>query len=180
MKTFLLPSRAVLMLITALLPVILFCSCKNEYDPDIIWDMNPVAANIHVQNIYKQNLLEPSARGSLYGKKITAEYNGQEYELNWDGEEGSRVVLAIFEGLTLKYGYRYTEETGMIEYPYISFGDFAGENNHDITLKLRIEGYDTAWTINVTHKIKWKGNKPDVTNKYTLNGKEVNKIVITL
>lgn len=68
----------------------------------------------------------------------------------------------------------------MIEYPYISFGDFPGETNHDFTIKLRIEGYDTVWTINVNHKIKWKGNKPDVTNKYTLNGKEVKSIVITL
>ncbi|MDE6418437.1 MAG: hypothetical protein K2K49_04435 [Duncaniella sp.] len=178
MKTFLLPSRAVLMLITALLPMILFCSCKDE--PGMIWDFYPVTASINIKNIHGENLLLPTANGSLYGKKITVEYDGQEYELDWEAERGSRYYLPHFTGLTLINGGQFSADEEWVPNPYLSFGEFDGEDDQNITFKFWIEGYDTVWTINVVHTVKWKGNKPKVTNKYFRNGKEVKSIVITL
>ncbi|MDE7441822.1 MAG: hypothetical protein K2M69_06635 [Muribaculaceae bacterium] len=65
---------------------------------------------------------------------------------------------------------------------YLSFGEFDGADNQDISISLHIEGYSNTWNISVSHRIKWKGDTPHVTNTATLNGENIpyDKITITL
>ena len=163
-----------------LVPILMLSSCKDD---GMIWDMYPVNVNIYIQDTDGANLLSPSVTGSLYGKKIVVKYQGEEYELDWDANE-TRHYMPSFSGLTLKTDYTQSGDhyEKDVNKNYLSFGEFDGEDNQDISISLNIEGYPEPWEISVSHRIKWKRNKPQVTNTATLNGKEVSydNILISL
>ncbi|MDE7414173.1 MAG: hypothetical protein K2N05_10380 [Muribaculaceae bacterium] len=171
-----------LMIFALLVSSPLLCSCGD--DDDIIWDMAPVNVMVNIQDTNGNNLLSPSVPGNLQGKKIVAEYKGQEYELNWDASDETRYYMPFFSGLTLQSGY--TQSGDQLEADpnknYLSFGEFDGGENQDITISLHIEGYSNTWNISVSHHIIWKGNNPHVTNTASLNGENTpyDKITITL
>ena len=168
--------------LTFLVPIFLLCSCGD--DDDIIWDMAPVNVMVNIQDTNGNNLLSPSVPGNLQGKKIVADYQGQEYELNWDASDRTRYYMPIFSGLKLQSGYTLSGDYFVPDQNkiYLSFGEFDGEDNQDISISLYIEGYSNTWNISVSHRIKWKGNTPLVTNTATLNGENIpyDKIIITL
>lgn len=171
-----------LRVLTFLIPIFSLCSCGD--DDDIIWDMAPVDVMINIQDAIGNNLLSPSVAGNLQGKKIVAEYQGQEYELNWYSSDRSRYYMPFFSGLTLHTGYIQSGDQLIPDQNknYLSFGEFDGADNQDISISLHIEGYSNTWNISVSHRIKWKGNTPHVNNTATLNGKNIpyDKIIITL
>ncbi|MDE6410584.1 MAG: hypothetical protein K2K81_10150 [Muribaculaceae bacterium] len=171
--------------LTLLVPIFLLCSCgDDDDDDDIIWDMAPVNVVVNIQDAAGNNLLSPSVPGNLQGKKIVAEYQGEEYELNWDASDRTRYYMPFFSGLTLQSGYTLSGDHLVPDQNknYLSFGEFDGADNQDISISLHIEGYTDSWDITVSHRIKWKGNTPHVTNTATLNGKNIpyDKIIITL
>ncbi|MDE6717707.1 MAG: hypothetical protein K2J70_05905 [Muribaculaceae bacterium] len=173
--------NSLLILISALLPLLFFTACNN--DENLIWDIAPVNLSIHIKDADGNNMLSPAVAGNLRGKKITAEYRGEEYELNWDQDQ-TRAYLPVFRGLTIGMEYIQTPQ-GYEADPartYMSFGEFDGAKDQDISIILRIEGYSGEWLINVTHRIKWKRGKPQISNTSTLNGQETDysNIVITI
>ncbi|MDE5869985.1 MAG: hypothetical protein K2H18_07110 [Muribaculaceae bacterium] len=181
MKPVFYPSRSIVSILIALLPLMWLTSCNNE-DDVIIWDMYPVNVMIHIQDADGNNLLSPNFNGNILGKKIVAIYQGKEYELEWDNNNKTRYYAPSFTGLTLKQGYSETEE-GYEPDPnkqYLNFGEFDGAENQNITLLLRIEDVSENWDISVRHNIKWKGNTPKVTNTATLNGEKVSYDNITI
>lgn len=88
-----------LMILALLVPCLSLTSCSD--DDDIIWDFLPVEVNVHIQDTDGNNLLSPLVSGNLQGKKIVSNYEGQEYELNWDPTDRSRYYMPAFSGLTL-------------------------------------------------------------------------------
>lgn len=164
-----------------MIPGLLLCSCDNE---EMIWDMAPVNVTIHIQDADGNNLLSPSVSGNLQGKKIIAEYKGEEYELNWDATDKTRYYLPFFSGLTLQSGYTQSGDYWEADQNknYLSFGGFDGEENQDISISLHIEGYSDPWNISVSHHVKWEGGSPRVTNTAALNGRKTpyDNIIIIL
>lgn len=84
-----------LKVLTLLVPIFLLCSCGD--DDDIIWDMVPVNVMVNIQDTNGNNLLSPSVTGNLQGKKIVAEYQGQEYS------ERRRMVFICEEAIAFVY-----------------------------------------------------------------------------
>lgn len=144
--------------------------------------MCPVDITIKIKDANGNNLLSPSVPGNLRGKKIVAEYQGQEYELNWDEPYPSRYYRPFFYGLTLGRGYTQTENDSYLDdnKSYLFFGEFDGVGDQDISISLYIEGYPDPWNISVTHRVKWKRNTPHVTNTATFNGKNISYGTITI
>ena len=173
-----------LRILILIIPILLLCSCGNDEEEELIWDMAPVNVMIHIQDSKGNNLLSPSVSGNLQGKKIVAEYKGEEYELNWNASKGTRFYMPFFSGLTLQAGYTQSGDHFEPDQNknYLSFGEFDGAQNQDITISLHIDGYPDRWIISVSHSIKWKGNTPLVTNTATLNGNPMSydKIIIVL
>lgn len=171
--------------LTAVILLLLPSCGKEDEDDDIIeWDIYPVVAQMHIVDASGNNLLDPSVAGNLFGKKIVAEYDGKEYELVWKQTDKTKAYMPQFTGLTIKYEYvevgdKFEQDPAKA---YLAFGEFDGAVNQDISLTLRIEGYAETWDIDMTHRIKWKGNSPEITNSALLNGIEVpyDKITITL
>ena len=173
-----------LRILTLIVPILLLCSCGDDEEDELIWDMAPVNVMIHIQDNDGNNLLSPSVSGNLQGKKIVAEYQGEEYELNWNASKGTRFYMPFFSGLTLQAGYTQSGDHFEPDQNknYLSFGEFDGAQNQDITISLNIDGYPDPWVISVAHRIKWKGNTPQVTNTTSLNGKVMpyDEIIIVL
>ena len=171
-------------LLILMVPILLLCACGEDKEEEPIWDMAPVNVMIHIRDNNGNNLLSPDVSGNLHGKKIVAEYHGKEYELNWDATNGTRYYMPFFSGLTLQTGY--TQSGDNLEPDqnknYLSFGEFDGAENQDISISLNIEGYSDPWVISVSHSIKWKGHSPLITNIATLNGRDVSyeQIIIVL
>ena len=173
-----------LRILILIIPILLLCSCGNDEEEELIWDMAPVNVMIHIQDSKGNNLLSPSVSGNLQGKKIVAEYQDEKYELNWNASKGTRFYMPFFSGLTLQAGYTQSGDHFEPDQNknYLSFGEFDGAQNQDITISLTIDGYPDPWVISVSHSIKWKGNTPLVTNTATLNGTPMSydKIIIVL
>ena len=183
MKTYVCAKGRMYALMAALFAIVLLVSCHKD-DDLILRDMAPVMADVFIQDATGNNLLDPDFEGNIRGKKITAEYNGEEYVLNWEEANKTRYYMPHFTGLTLQSGYTQVGDRVELDpsKSYLSFGEFDGEENQDISLTLKIEGYPMSWNIDVIHRVTWKNNKPKVTNSALLNGKEVgyNNIIITL
>lgn len=173
--------------IIGLIILFLLPSCKNNDEEQFLWDVLPFNVKIHVQDKNGNNLLSPDVTGNIRGKKISAIYDGKEYELNWDSTNNTtntRYIPAIFYGLKLDQGFTL----GDIQYEpdpnksYLIFGDFDGTQNHNIDLTLHIEGYSQSWNISARHLVKWYGSELSPKNTYTLNGEDVssNEIIIVL
>lgn len=168
---------------TSLLRILIFfvpllftgsCSLSGHHD-DLIYDFWPVEINIRIQDDAGQNLLSPFIPGNLQGRKITAEYQGQMFELDWDAEDNTRYYMPRFSGLTLNAEYKETENAFITDPStnYLSFGEFDGAENQEITILLHIEGYSRSWKITRKHVVKWNGDHPQVTNSATINYKPV-------
>ena len=162
-----------LRILTLIVPILLLCSCGDDEEEELIWDMAPVNVMIHIQDSKGNNLLSPSVSGNLQGKKIVAEYQDEKYELNWNASKGTRFYMPFFSGLTLQAGYTQSGDHFEPDQNknYLSFGEFDGAENQDISISLNIDGYPDPWVISVSHSIQWKGNTPQVTNTASLNGK---------
>ena len=173
-----------LRILILIIPILLLCSCGNDEEEELIWDMAPVNVMIHIQDSNGHNLLSPSVSGNLQGKKIVAEYQDEKYELNWNASKGTRFYMPFFSGLTLQAGYTQSGDHFEPDQNknYLSFGEFDGAENQDISISLNIDGYPDPWVISVSHSIKWKGNTQLVTNTATLNGNPMSydKIIIVL
>ena len=169
-----------------LISVFLLFSCGGGDDDDlVIWDFVNVNVMIQVQDASGKNLLSPSVAGNLQGKKIYLDYDGEEYELNWDAEEASRFNMPFFRGLTIRAPHYYSDGEHYVadhSKNYLSFGEFDGSKNQNVTVILHIDGYSESWEVTVNHTVKWENKKPVVTNAATLNGKDTpyDGIVITL
>ncbi|MDE6321904.1 MAG: hypothetical protein K2L93_06340, partial [Muribaculaceae bacterium] len=98
------------------------------------------------------------------------------YTADWGPFGESRAYFPRFYGL--KFWRRYTEndEGGIIADPskdYLSFGEFDGAENQNISAVLTIPGQSEAYKIDVIHTYKWKHNEPKIDTKIYLNGERI-------
>ncbi len=163
-------------------------SCSNYEEDKFIWDINPIEVFITINDANGNNLLNPQITGTLFGKGIIAEFNGNPLETQWEDSYNlnseSRTYLPTFYGFTLREGIK-VEENKSIPDPTknrMMFGELDGTKNQDVSLKIKIEGYTETWEIKIDHRIEWIKRNPKITHVATLNGKEVDErnIVITI
>lgn len=161
-------------LIAAFAAAILLSVLPSCHDDLVITDFYPIEANFWIRDASGNNLLDPSVPGNLVGKRIFAEYEGHEYELEWDKPE-SRAIPADFTGLTLNHAGMMTDEGYRPDpgRPFLSFGEFDGNDNLDISLTLHIEGYSETWKFEMTRRVTWKKQRAIVADAIYLNGAEV-------
>lgn len=162
---------------------------KHNSDPDPVmeWDISPVLANIYIKGATGQNLLDPEVPGSWFGKDIWMDYNGKKEEAKWENPFYSRVYMAAYMGLYISYKFKLAGEGSSVNIPdptthFLQFGEFDGAKNQDINCSLHFEGLDNVYNIQLTNRIVWKNNKPEITREVRLDGELMpNKdITITL
>lgn len=179
------PTRFTLSL-TLILSLFVFNSCNSNdelpYDDIIIWDIAPLEAVIMITNQTNVNLLNPEVPGNLFGKKITVDYNGKTYDVQWDEENSTRAVLAVFKGLMLRKGYTVTDNKILPDPTknFLTFGLFAGDRNQDISFILKIEDYPEEYHIELTNRIAWEKNNPVIDRSVKVNGKLLPSGMITI
>ena len=156
---------------------LLLTSCEDNDNGNIIWDIYPVYSDIYLMDAEGNNLLDPNTSGTLYGKQITVDYNGESFSVNWkpETEDTTRAYLAVFKGLTFVKGYSLGESQTptLLNENHLNFGEFDGAKNQNISFTLKIEGYTQSWEVNFIHNYKWKNGKPVISNHATLNGENV-------
>lgn len=177
----------VIMAIAFLLPALTSCSDEENNDM-IIWDISPVVVYLTINDANGNNLLNPQATGSLFGKSIVAEVNGKTFEAQWEDPYNrsyeSRAYMPHFYGFTFIEGYKRAEDKFVADpnNNRMMFGELDGATDQKVSMKIKIEGYTQTWDIKIDHRCKWVKGNPKITNTATLNGKEIDEgnIVITL
>ncbi len=164
-----------------LLPFITLIAC-NKDDDFVIWDISGVEAYIIIQNAEGQNLLTPDLPGSLYDTDISVEYNDEIYDAVWNRENLSRYYLAQFHGLTFNKGYSLIDDK-VVDDPtkdYLSFGEFAGDTNQDLSFELKIKDYPDTYRVRIVHTFTWKKNEPKSDTRIYLNGERIEGRIIRI
>lgn len=172
----------------------LFCiSCSGNEDlpdPDIIWDFAPYSIDFDFVDAQGATYLDPDRSDGLYGKGITAEFDGKAFEISdWDASPfgipdqwaKSRMCLALFRGLHpvhSSFSIIHSDETGKLPsyIPsgtcWLRFGEFQSETDMEKNLTLTIPSMNRKITIHINHTFRWKKGKPDIHTTVTIDGKE--------
>jgi len=146
--------------------ILMAAACGKNEDDDIIWDIANFKIEIQVVNGQGQNVTSQVA--SMAPKAV---WNGKTYELNANRKQvnvaaRTRALMAVFEGLFTDEGRLY-------------FGELSGSDTYqDATLVIQW-GDGTSNEIKFNHELVWKDNEPIFNQSFWLDGKRVNKIVIT-
>lgn len=164
--------RASLLLL--LLPLLTLVSCKND-DEFIIWDIAPVSIDIVIQDADGNNLLSPGVPGSLYGEDISIEYDGKTYSSDWSTYYESRYYMPHFDGLKINNGWSWVdgERVDDPSKDFLSFGQFDGAENQNISAVLTIPGHSEPYKIDLVHKYKSNNKNLKYDTKIYLNGERI-------
>ncbi|MDE6288673.1 MAG: hypothetical protein K2M00_07815 [Muribaculaceae bacterium] len=169
-------------LLIAVVAVVALCfnACDND---DVIWDIAPVSLDFIIVDSDGNSLLDPAREDNVLNNDIYIVYQGKEYPIVDFTKDPqplplSRAYLASF------YGLRALPEAGEDWSPmskrYLSFGEFDGAANQDITAELVWPEENRRFTVRVEHKYKMKGNKPKITNKRYFDGKRIDASYFTI
>ncbi len=158
-------------LLLLLLPLLTLSSCKDD-EEIILMDIRAVDVEIIIQNAEGQNILSPGIQGSLYGSDISIEYNGETYNADWGPFGESRYYMPNFYGLKFMPGYSFVNGDIVADpsKDMLMFGEFAGDENQNISAVLKINGQPETYKIDIVHEFKWKNKEPKYNNKVYLNG----------
>lgn len=171
-------------LLVSLLGLVACDESKNDGpDDDVIWDFSPVTVNIYLQDAEGNNLLSPTFPGNIRGRRIAALYEGKEYEVNWNSAGETRFYMPNFTGLSIEMSYVLSGDDYVLapETSHLTFGEFDGSQDQDISLTLSIEDIPETWDITYTRRMEWKKHKPVITDTRTLNGETVEgRMIIVL
>lgn len=167
------------------------CDSEDEGGEFVIWDLAPVVVNIRIVDASGANLLDESTEGNWVREPFTLTCDDEIYELKWQVDKAetdrtdmphSRYYMPRFYGFvapTESYWNGKSWEYSKGVY-YLSFGEFAGEDNLDLSLQLQIPHLNQVFDIDVTHRCQWKGNEPYMSTEFSLNGVPVEKNLIEI
>lgn len=173
-----------------------FVACDDKGDADfkeeddiLIWDFAPFDVEVKLVDEAGVNMLNPTVEGNWIGQPFAMTYKDEEYGLNWDklvpdgyAPEG-RACIAQFYGLACgQTCYWNGSHWDWIENDYyLSFGEFAGDDNHDLLIDLYVPGRDLPYKITVEHRFGWKSkNEPRICTKIWLDEEPVEKFPIKI
>lgn len=162
------------------LPLLSIVSCSKNEDPlNIIWDIYPAEVRIFIQDENGNNLLDPTVEGNLVGTDIRISTEDDSYPAIWNQQDimpASKLYLANFYGFVWSYAlYQYPE----MNY-YLQLGEYQGEDNYDMHLRLEIPRMNFSREFDYKHTYKWKNNKPDITNQIRYEGKTIKGTDLTI
>lgn len=158
----------------SLLAVLLCLSACDDFETDYY----PIVLEVVVSDAEGNDLLDSTVVGNLVdGAPITATYEGEEYTCrsypwywdNWD----TRTYMPFFYGLMFRDKYQYNKDipsTGYTEPQkrgLLLFGEFSGEQKHDLT------EVTLHWPDGTQDVIAFKNHRAGVSHcTYYLNGKK--------
>lgn len=158
-----------------------FNACGTE--GDVIWDITPVSLDFIIVDSDGNNLLDPAREDNVLNDDIHIVYQGVEYPIvdfmeNPQPQQLSRAYLALFYGLRALP--EAGEDWGPMSKRYLSFGEFDGAANQDITAEFVWPEQNRRYTVRIDHKYKMKGDKPKITNKRYFDGKQIDATYFTI
>ncbi len=170
--------------------IVIFClltslfSCSEHNDePDeggtVIWDIFPTGVNIRIVDEDGNNLLNPENEGNWVGEKMMMVYKDEIYPAKWTYEEympDTKAIWVNFYGLVWSGIFPDVNPEGAC----LSFGQFSGESNHNISLTFMIECINTVFEFKFTHELEWINNQPHSINYITYKGKRIEGKVLEL
>ncbi len=125
-------------------------------------DVTEVNVPIYLYDAYGRNILDPDSGVNFdptYAE-IKVLYNGEEYLLG-DDNVTTRQYLATFSGLRLDSANNR-----------LVFGDFQGDEDHDITITLDMD-YGFEYEIRFVHNYSWVAYEPVLESTYYINGEQM-------
>jgi len=163
----------------------------DEPKGDIIWDIGPLNIDVKVVDGSGNNLLDAYAAGNWVGQPFVMTYKGESYEVVWpepdvigDASNGihGRAYMPHFDGLkAIIENYWDVDHRVFVDGKfYLSFGEFSGDDNHDLSMQLSVPGLDEVYNIDVTHRFGWDDGKPVIATTIKLNGEIVEKFPIEI
>lgn len=147
----------------------------NSCGDDTIWDIAAVGIDIHIVDAQGADLLSESTEGNWVGYEFKGLYADEEYTADWSILEkipGSRYYMPHFDGLIASQdykwdGYSWSSVPGCYK---LCFGEFDGAKNQKITLIFSVPELGRDYTIELTHRISWKRNKPKMNTHISIDG----------
>lgn len=149
--------------------------CTKDDSEMLEWDVAPVEVIIRVVDAQGNDLLNPNTPGTIAHNKITAEYEGKNYEMDTVANK-PRAILPIFYGL-------YCEKPKTSDEYLLYFGELDGAETFqkEVTIDWKDGTKDVITILNVWKVIDpYSKNGVFLERKVQLNGKEVDydKIMI--
>lgn len=172
--------RKISLLLMIMFGMITLIGCDK--DEDIIWDFYPAEILIHLQDRNGNDLLDPTFEGNLLGEPMEAAWEGKLYPAIWTKEEyygpeqESRAYLPLFRGLAWS-GIWESKPGGLYA---LEFGEFDGAKDQHIKITFQYEKINTVFEIELIHTVKWKHNRPKVTNTIIYQGKKIDGNEVTI
>ncbi|MDE6288672.1 MAG: hypothetical protein K2M00_07810 [Muribaculaceae bacterium] len=163
---------------------LLFNSCKNNELDDIVeWDIYPVTLDFNIVDSEGNNLLDPAREDNALSDNIYVLFEGVEYPVidfteNPEAIDHSRFFMPSFYGL-VAYPEAYEPYDARAK-RYLSFGEFNGARNQDITIEFVWPEQNQRHTARIVRKYKMNGNEPDITDKRYLDGEQTDAYSFTI
>ncbi len=174
-------NKSLLIAIAAVL-AICFSSCKND-DDFVIRDIYPVTFDFTIVDSEGNNLLDPAREDNALSDNIHVVFEGEEYPIidfteHPQAIDHSRAYLPSFYGLVAypMPGENYDANAKR----YLSFGEFNGACDQDLTIELVWPEQNRRHTVRIKHTYAMKNNDPDITNTRYFDGQEVEDYSFTI
>ena len=156
-----------------------FYACKNEtpiyFPPDddktstVVWDIYPINLHFTVTGENGEDLLNPSTPGNYYGLNITATYQEKTYEI--DVFEDNWLPKGRASAPPKMYGI-YTSQQNDGRYALV-FGEINGGEKFENATIILDWGNSTQDIITFSSSVTWKGDEPNITRTFKVNGETV-------
>lgn len=155
-----------------LMSIVFFSGCKED-GGDAVWDIYPVVYSISIVDTNGNDLLNPATPGALDYSKIKAVYKNKDYSCQkQEAITSTKAYLPQFYGLQLR------QDKGRF---MLDFGELEGaESYKNETIRLDY-GDGSSDEISFNRSFKWnKQNEPVISQKWFLNGREVDDYPIRI
>lgn len=156
-----------------------FYACENEnpiyFPPDddktstVVWDIYPINLHFTVTGENGEDLLNPSTPGNYYGLNITATYQEKTYEI--DVFEDNWLPKGRASAPPKMYGI-YTSQQNDGRYALV-FGEINGGEKFENATIILDWGNSTQDIITFSSSVTWKGDEPNITRTFKVNGETV-------
>ena len=153
--------------LTQLCLLIITTCCFVSCDNNMTWDIAPVYFTFNVQDANGNDLLDPNTENNILDNDIKVVFEDKEYpkDVDMTPTENTKFYMAVLKGL---YTVKYDDDDYHLE-----FGQFMGSEDHDKSFVIHW-GDGTHDEVSFVHDYKFRVNKPKISTKIFLNGKESN------
>lgn len=176
--------KNIFFVLSILIPSVIFSSCKDDNESDMIWDYYPVVFEIRVENNKKENLLDENVVGNILDTEMYMIFQGERYEVNKGWPEGSffpfpstKVYMPVWYGAFI--APYFFDNSQFEEVPErgnrLYIGEFFGDSTGETSLELYLNG--KSFWVSYINKIVKPGQ---VDRHFYLNDQEIPSSTFTL